>query len=218
MDARQLFLLEHPRSFSATMQEGGPPELDATLRGQPHERHLGDRLEDAALFGLTDEQALIQPKAGQNSIAWLLWHMARTEDVNINAIVAGRAQVIDDGWAERLNLSLRDVGAGMADDEVADFCTRINMPELRAYRVAVGRRTRDVALSMPVEAWDQPVDQAHVDRAIAGGALRDNAAWVRDFWRNRTIAWSFALVNGHNFMHIGEAFCVRSQAGLALGA
>ncbi|MGB2693919.1 MAG: DinB family protein [Dehalococcoidia bacterium] len=217
MDARQMYLLQHARTYSATMQEGGPHELDLHLRAQPAERHLGDRLEDAALFGLNDEQALIRPKEGQNSIAWLLWHMARSEDVTINALVAGQPQVVDDGWASRLNLSTRDVGAGMADDEVTDFCARINLAELRAYRVVVGQRTREVALSLSPDAWDRPVDPAHLERAFADGVLRDNAAWVKEFWNNRTNAWFFAMISGHNYMHIGEAFCVRSQAGLALG-
>ena len=56
------------------------------------------------LDGLTDEQARTQPAPGTNSVAWLVLHMARSEDMGVNVIVAGRRQVIeDDNWIERLD-------------------------------------------------------------------------------------------------------------------
>jgi hypothetical protein len=62
------------------------------------------------------------------------------------------------------------------------------------------------------------LDPASLERALSEGVLGDNAGWIPDFWRGRRKAWCLALVNGHNYLHLGEAFCVRSQAGLPLGA
>jgi len=219
MDAKQLFFLEHARAHSLEMQRGDGGSLDMFLRGGAEGRHLADRLEDAALFGLTEEQLRITPSAGQNPIVWLLWHMARTEDVMLNILVAGRPQLVnEDGWAERLHVSLSDVGAGMKDDAVSDFTARIDVPALRAYRAAVGCRSREIVESLTPEDLEAPVEGAHLERALAEGVLGENTGWVRDFWRDRRKAWCLSLVNGHNYLHIGEAFCVRSQAGLALGA
>ena len=55
------------------------------------------------LSGLSDEQMRRRPGEGVNSIVWLLWHMARTEDVAVNLVVAARTQVFDDTWAQWMN-------------------------------------------------------------------------------------------------------------------
>ena len=219
MDAKQMFLLNHARAHTAAMQRGDEALLAPHLGADVEQRHLGDRLEDAALLGLSDDQIRLRPNEGQNSIAWLLWHMARSEDVAMNAIVAGRNQIIDEGgWTGQLNIDARHVGAGMDDAEVSDFCNRVDVAALRSYRVAVGKRTREIAEAMTPDRWDEALDEGNLRRAVEDGAIGENAGWVRDFWANRTNAWFFSLVVGHNFLHIGEALSVRSQAGAPLGA
>ena len=37
-------------------------------------------------------QMRMRPGTGLNSLVWLLWHMARTEDAAVNPIIAGREQ------------------------------------------------------------------------------------------------------------------------------
>ena len=54
-----------------------------------------------------------RPGAHLNSLVWLLWHMARTEDVAVNLVVVGRAQVLDDRWTKRMNIPWRTIGTGM---------------------------------------------------------------------------------------------------------
>jgi DinB superfamily len=39
---------------------------------------------------VTDEQVRSSPIKGVNTIAWLLWHMARAEDLAVNRFVAQR--------------------------------------------------------------------------------------------------------------------------------
>jgi hypothetical protein len=72
------------------------------------------------LQGLSEPQMRLRPQ-GLNSIAWLVWHMARCEDA-LNLLLAGRPQVLDaEGWLPRLQLSIRDVGTEMSDDEASDL-------------------------------------------------------------------------------------------------
>ena len=47
---------------------------------------------DGLTDGLTDEQATYQPTPDANSIAWLIWHSARVQDVQL-APIAGVDQV-----------------------------------------------------------------------------------------------------------------------------
>ena len=99
MDLLSFFLLQHARVHSADMAGGVSPI-------------------DRVFGGLTDEQMRARPGKGVNSPVWLLWHMARTEDVAVNLVVTDTGQVLDDGWAPRLNVPCRHMGTGMTDDEV----------------------------------------------------------------------------------------------------
>jgi hypothetical protein len=199
MHAIELFLRDHARTHSATVggAEGG----------------LG--FEDLVVSGMTDEQLRQRPQEGTNSLAWLLWHMARTEDMGVNLLVAGRTPVLEEeGWLSRLRLTGHNMGAGMSEDEVADVTQRLAIGELRAYRAAVGLRTKTVVRAMRPEELDEPIDIERVEQAYAEGVIGEQAAWVRGFVGGKTKAFVLAHTgSGHNFMHLGEAWCVRSLLG-----
>src|SRR5262249_10500025 len=90
MDARDLFLSQHTFMHSAAV---GGNTMSAAER---------------TFSGLTDEQMRVRPREDLNSLAWLLWHIARVEDAMINRVLAGRPQVFDDAWMKRLAISRRD--------------------------------------------------------------------------------------------------------------
>jgi hypothetical protein len=95
------------------------------------------------VFGVSDDQLRGCP-AGMNSMAWLMWHVARTEDVVVNLVVTAGRQVFDAGWRPRMDIERADIGTAMTHAEMADLSARIDLPALRAYRSAVGLRTREV--------------------------------------------------------------------------
>jgi DinB superfamily len=86
----------------------------------PHETmytQIADRFHQ-----LTEDQMRLRPHPHLNSIAWLLWHMARSEDMGVNRLIANGPDVLTrDGWASRLDLLRRDMGTRMTDDEVVEF-------------------------------------------------------------------------------------------------
>ena len=48
---------------------------------------------------LTDDQMRLRPQPHMNPIAWLLWHIARCEDLGVNRLIANRPDVLDgEGW------------------------------------------------------------------------------------------------------------------------
>jgi hypothetical protein len=169
------------------------------------------------VFGeLSDDQMQMRPGPGLNSLVWLLWHMARTEDAAVNPVVAGREQVLDDEWMRRV--PWRIIGTGMTDDEVTEMTARADIAAVRAYRSAVGLRTREVVGTLRLEAWDEIVGAEDIKRGAAAGAFRD---WVEGTeypwlgWTRGDQLASSAL--RHNAAHIGEAVTIRSLAGCALG-
>ena len=166
----------------------------------------------------TDAQMRVRPGKGLNSLVWLLWHMARTEDVAVNLIVARRDQVLDAQWARRMNVSWRSIGTGMTEAEVATLSEGADIAAVRAYRAAVGLRTREVVQALSAAAWDTVVDEADIRRAAATGAFRDWVEGARYPWQGWTRAEQLASsAVRHNSAHLGEAVTLRGLAGFGVG-
>jgi hypothetical protein len=167
------------------------------------------------VFGdANDEQMRARPGKRLNSLVWLLWHMARTEDAAVNPVVAGRDQVLDDAWMRRMNVPWRIIGTGMTDEEVGEMTARADIAAVRAYRAAVGLRTREVVSALRADAWERIVGADDIQRGAAAGAFRD---WVEGTvypWQGWSRADQLASsAIRHNAAHIGEAVTVLSLIG-----
>lgn len=120
---------------------------------------------DEITDGLTDEVSAYRPAPNANSIAWLLWHSARVQDIQL-ADVAGVEQVwTRDGWVERFGLDLprNDTGYGHGPDDVAKVLAPADL--LSGYYHAVHRLTLEYVAGVSAEElarvvdtnWDPPV-------------------------------------------------------------
>src|SRR5262249_36773130 len=193
-------LLQHALLHTADVTNGAPSIADRTFAG------------------VTDSQMRLRPGKGLNSLAWLLWHMARTEDVNVNVVVRDGRQVWDEGWARRLNVTRADIGTGMIEDEVEELSEVLDLSAARAYRSAVGRRTREVVASLDERVLEEIVSAADVARASAAGSIGPRAEWLVPFWQNHSRVTRLATVCiTHNAIHLGEAQALRSGAGVGGG-
>ncbi len=201
MDARDLFLEQHAAVQSAAV--GG------------NKASLAERM----LGGLTDEQMRVRPRDDLNSIAWLVWHMARAEDIFVNPVLAGRAQVLDDRWLGRLGIARRDFGIGMTGAEVADLTRQLDLGALREYRDAVGRRTREVVGAFKDGDWEGVSTAERVERAAAEGAFPSARAEmiVKAFTGRPRTGLLSGLAITHPASHFGEAATVRSAGGFGTG-
>jgi len=200
MDVRQLFLDQHGAMHSAAV--GGNKASTA----------------ERVLAGLSDEQMRVRPREDLNSLAWLMWHIARAEDAIVNPVLAGRPQVFDDGWLRRLGIARRDFGIGMTSAEVSELTRQIDLAALREYRDAVGRRTREVVGGFQPSDWEGEVSAAALERAGATGAFgAQQEGMVKAFTgRPRAMALS-GIALFHSAGHLGEAVTVRSAGGFGTG-
>ena len=119
----------------------------------------------AAVVDLTPEQLAWRADPEANSIAWLVWHLARVQDDHV-ADLAGREQVwTGDGWQDRFGLPFdaRDTGYGHTPGDVARV--RVEPSLLTCYLDAVheqsvefvsGVREEDLGRIVD-ERWDPPV-------------------------------------------------------------
>jgi hypothetical protein len=168
--------------------------------------------EDEVLDGISEAIFRQIPAGGEHSIAWNIWHIARIEDVTMNLLVAGRQQVyFDGGWFGRLGIPFQDTGNGMPVEEVAALGAEIDLEALRGYRVAVGRRTREVVTTLDETAYRQRVDASRLATILDVGAVRQSAHEVVEYWGKRDIAGLLLMpATRHNFLHLNE--CLRLRA------
>jgi hypothetical protein len=176
-----------------------------------HHERLHMQVERDFLQGLSEAQMRLRPH-GLNSIAWLVWHMARCEDA-LNLLLVGRPQVLDaEDWLPRLQLSIRDVGTEMSDDEASDLSARINLTALRDYYTAVGRRTVEVVRSLRPEAFDELPD---LDRFRAAGVFREKALWAIVERAGQTKGWWLGQLGiAHSQSHRGQATVISLLQGI----
>ncbi|WP_066303157.1 mycothiol transferase [Arthrobacter luteolus] len=111
------------------------------------------------LHGLPVEQLNHRPYPKGNSIAWLIWHLARVEDAQI-APMAGHQQAwTAEGWANRVGLPLmvEDTGYGHTSEEVAKVQVQ-SAEVLQGYYDAVNARTIAFVSGLTPSDLDQVVD------------------------------------------------------------
>jgi len=183
------------------------------LRYEPLHGLMTDRL----FADLSDTQLRARPQ-GQNSIVWLLWHVARAEDIGVNRFAHDRQQVFDEGqWVKRIDAGRRDLGTSMTSDEVTALSARLDAGALRDYWRAVADRTLDVVRREGTRGWDEAVDPARIRRAIREDGdygPRVNADRVETFYGGMTRGWAFAhMALTHSYGHFSEAGVVRGMLG-----
>jgi hypothetical protein len=115
--------------------------------------------------GLTDEMSNYRPTSDANSIAWLIWHSARVQDIQL-ADVAGVEQVwIRDDWVDRFGLDLprKDSGYGHNAEQVVKVRAPADL--LSGYYHAVHKLTLEYIAGVTADElsrivdtnWDPPV-------------------------------------------------------------
>lgn len=194
MNTLELFLLDHARVHAAALTGNAG----------------GLSVAELAVRNLTDDQWRLRPH-GLNSLAWILWHIARCEDAAVNVMVAGAGQVLDEGrWGGRLEITRRDVGTEMTADEVAEFSRSVNVHAVREYRNAVGARTREFVRSLRAEDLDAPPPEERLQEITAQGVLIPKAEWVLKIWHGKPAGWLLAWLGaGHSYMHLGQGRWVK---------
>jgi hypothetical protein len=192
----QLFLSQHARLHAAEMALSEPWSF-----------------EDEVLEGLTGGQIRRIPPGIEHSIAWVLWHLARIEDVTMNLLVAGSPQILLEGnWLERLGVAVRHTGNAMTPEEVADLSNKIDIPALRAYRMAVGRRTRHIVKRLEPEDLKRKATGPRLQSLLDQGAVLPAARGLIDYWGKRNVAGLLLMPpTRHVIVHLNEALKIKKK-------
>jgi hypothetical protein len=168
---------------------------------------------DEVLEGLGEGDYRIIPPRMEHSIAWNLWHLARIEDVTMNRLVGGTAQLFEkDGWAKKLKTSVRETGNGLDPAGIAALSAEIDIPALLEYRRAVGRRTRETVQHLGPDDFKRKVDPQDIGLVLTDGAVLESTRWLTDYWGGKTIAGLLLMPpTRHCFVHLNEIAKLRQR-------
>lgn len=169
--------------------------------------------EDEIWDGLSEDVARHIPKAADHTIAWNFWHLARIEDVTMNLLVEGSPQVFEgENWLPRLGVVNKDTGNAMSEPRIAEISARVDLGALRAYRTAVGRRTREIVQGLRPEELKKKVDPERLQRVLAEGAVEPAAMGLIEYWGGRTTAGLLLMPpTRHNFVHLNEMLRLKQK-------
>ena len=103
---------------------------------------------------LSTEELVARPLPGVNPIAFLVWHMARSQDWAVNTAIRDVPEVITREPWSRSPLAVPGIGTGFELEEAAAVAPGLHRADLLAYADAVHADTL---------AWLRTVDEAILD-------------------------------------------------------
>jgi hypothetical protein len=171
--------------------------------------------EDELWSDLDEKNFRTMPTPQDETIAWNLWHLTRIEDIAMNILIKGEMQVINEfNWLDLLNISVCDTGNAMTDEEIIDLSSKINMQELRRYRMTVGRRTQEIIQSLLPTDLKKKMKPDRLQRILdEGGVLNvEGANWLIDFWGKKNVAGILLMpITRHQMVHMNESMRLKKK-------
>jgi len=169
---------------------------------------------DEILSDLSMDMWRYIPSHGNHSIAWIVWHVSRIEDVTTNLLLADSNQILNRGaWPDRLNIRELHTGNGMVDKEVAALTNDIDIKALMSYRLAVAKNTQQIVPKLDSSDYKRKVNPDMILRIWDENAMLSNAKDIVEYWANRTIAGILLMPpTRHVFLHLNEARRIKTKA------
>ena len=171
--------------------------------------------ERTVLRSLPADLLTARPGDAGNSICWLVWHLARVEDVVLHAVVRGEPTVLaSGGWGRRMGYDDARIGTGFTDADVETFGRAVDPKAVDDYWQAVRAATAAWLATVPLEALDVVPD---LDTRLAAlpPVVPKQAEWLLAFWRGRPAGFFLRMpVIDHGFLHLGQMQELRGRLGV----
>jgi len=143
------------------------------------------------------------------TILYGMWHSARIEDITMNLLVAGTDQLFEkDNWLSRINSPIRHTGNSLNTDEILQMSSQLNIDQLKAYRIAVGRNSETIIRALNTGEMKRKVHKENLQRILDEQAVDnvDSANWLIDFWSRKDVAGIILMpCLRHQLVHLNES-------------
>jgi hypothetical protein len=187
--AKELFLEIHENLHLSSIYSGKTNEVDSLI------------------VGLETSQYSIMPTNKDETIAWVLWHIARIEDLTMNILVAGQDQLFNEEWMVKMNSSITDTANVMSDEEIMEHSKNMNISELLHYRNAVGLRTKEIIQNLTATDLLRTISKQSLDKILSEGGVtkQQDSIWLLDFWGNKDVAGILLMPpTRHVMLHLND--------------
>ena len=117
---------------------------------------------NTAIGGLTLQQVAYRPDPDANSIAWLVWHLTRTQDDHVSEIAGHEQEWVTGGWNTRFGTDpdRSNTGFGHTSAQVAGVVPDA-VETLGDYHEVVFRRTLDYLIDVDPTELDRIIDRSY---------------------------------------------------------
>lgn len=169
---------------------------------------------DGLLEDLKEDEYAIMPTAKDETIAWVLWHISRIEDMTMNILVHGGKQVFDEDWRTRMNSPIEDTGNALSDAEITQLSRDLCKKELLRYRNEVGRKSREIIQTLSADDIRRKIPAQRINRILEEGGVTNHkdSIWLLEFWAKKDIAGILLMPpTRHVLLHLNDC-CKWKQA------
>jgi hypothetical protein len=174
-----------------------------------------------ATDGATDAQLYYRPTTNANSIAWLVWHLSRLQDL-VTSSISGEAEIwSSDGWAEQFalppDLPNDATGWGDSTEQVAAF--RVERATLFGYMEAAHRVARERVARLTPEQLGQSIAWGTSQTPLYGPTWRVLVTLLNDSIQHTgQINYIRGLVSEPDWRHLEEEASRAAHSGNARGS
>lgn len=171
--------------------------------------------EDKLWNGMNEETARKAVNKKERTILYGIWHSTRIEDITMNLLVAGTDQIFEkDNWFSKINSPIRHTGNSLNANEILHISSLINIEELKAYRIAVGRNTENIIRNLTNGEMKRKVRQENLQRILDEKAVEnvESANWLIDFWGKKDVAGIISMpCLRHQFVHLNGSMEAKNK-------
>jgi len=172
------------------------------------------KLFDSVIGHIPSDRWHEQADGGGSTIAGLLLHVARHQDLAVNTVIRNHAPLFSTHAAA---LGLAGAGPGVALPEKEDLAitTTVCDQTLLDYVTAVFDGTQQWLAELGSLALDI---EPNCDYRLTnkGGLTEADFPWLYAMWNGKALWWFVQwVVIGHANAHVGEAISIRNRMGLS---
>ncbi|MFR3728556.1 DinB family protein [Lacrimispora sp.] len=164
---------------------------------------------DNLINDLSHNEYAIMPTVKDETIAWVIWHIARIEDLTMSILVANENQLFTDKLKQKMNAPITDTGNALSDDEIISLSKNLIMQEVLHYRNEVGKRTRQIVKKLKPEDMKRKVSSQGLEKILRDGGVtsQEKSIWLLDYWAKKDIAGILLMPpTRHVMLHINDCY------------